>query len=412
MATIARVPGGTSVACRTTASILPYRPAAYDTRCSRLSQTKTFGSDDVAARMTRCPTPTAHGLATAVAGSSAASKAAARHPLFRTTRAAVRVPGRDAFPSRRMTGSVFRKLARPFVAGVTAAGALALWNRGLAGQLPINHLAGTPHRWRWRDSEIFAAEAGSGSAVMLLHAPELGGSSYEYRKLLPLLAAQHRAIAFDFLGFGLSEKPRSDYSCELYVEQTLAALDEFSVEQVVLVGSGLAGSYAIRAAARAGSRVRAVVSILPSSTSEIDAPGIARVLQAPLVGESLYNALVAKRSLHKRLAKTMYADAGNANAEVVNAYYAVAHQPGARYVAAALAGGRLDCDVARDLPFVEVPLLLIWGKRAKTNPARNAAEYAELAKRAEIAYFVRSAMLPHDEEAQAVAERIEHFLGA
>lgn len=307
---------------------------------------------------------------------------------------------------------MLRKLARPFVAGVTAAGALALWNRGLAGQLPINHLAGTPQRWRWRGSEIFAVESGSGSAVVLLHAPELGGSSYEYRKLLPLLAARHRTLAFDLLGFGLSEKPRSDYSCELYVEQVLAALDEFDMQHVALVGSGLAGSYAIRAAARAGPRVRAVVSILPNSTSDMDAPAVARVLQAPLLGESVYNALVAKRSLHNRLAKTMYADADNANSEVLNAYYAVAHQPGARYVVAALASGRLDCDVVRDLPFVEVPLLLVWGKRAKTNPARNAAEYAELAKRAEVAYFVRSAMLPHDEEAQAVAERIEHFLGA
>lgn len=313
--------------------------------------------------------------------------------------------GRDESPA------VLRKLARPFLAGVTAAGALALWNRGLAGQLPINHLPGTPYRWRWRDSDIFAVESGSGSAVVLLHAPELGGSSYEHRKLLPLLATRHRTIAFDFLGFGLSEKPRSDYSCELFVEQTLAALDQFNLERAVLVGSGLAGSYAIRAAARAGTRIRAVVSILPNSTSDIEAPAVARVLGAPLLGESLYNALVAKRTLRNRLAKTMYANAHNASSDVLNAYYAIAHQPGARYVAAALASGRLDCDVARDLPFVEVPLLLVWGKRAKTNPARNAAEYTELAKRAEVAYFVRSAMLPHDEEAEAVAERIEQFLG-
>ncbi|GEM_PF-482863 len=307
---------------------------------------------------------------------------------------------------------VLRKLARPFVAGVTAAGALALWNRGLAGQLPINHLPGTPHPWRWHGSEIFAVESGSGSAIVLLHEPGLGGSSYEYRKLLPLLGARHRTIAFDFLGFGLSDKPRGDYSSELLVEQTMAALDEFKLESVVLVGSGLAGSYAIRAAARGGSRVRAVVSIVPSATGAMENPAVARVLHAPLLGESLYNVLVAKRLLRSRLATTMYADPQNAGKEVVDAYYAVAHQPGARYVTAALASGRLDCDVARDLPFVEAPLLLVWGKRAKSNPARNAVEYAELAKHAQVAYFVRSALLPHEEEAQAVADRIEEFLEA
>lgn len=84
---------------------------------------------------------------------------------------------------------------------------------------------------------------------------------------------------------------------------------------------------------------------------------------------------------------------------------------GRAFVPAAFVGGALNCDVARDLPFVEAPVLLLWGKRAKNiNPARHAKEYAELSRHAEIELFVNSALLPHEEEPDAVAARIETFL--
>ena len=267
--------------------------------------------------------------------------------------------------------------------------------------------------WRWRGNDVFVVEAGEGSPLLLVHAPALGGSSYEYRKLFPLLASRHRVIAFDLLGFGLSDKPRIDYSCELYVEQILAAQSELAGAPVTVLGSSLGAAYAIRAATRTQD-LRAVVAIMPCGAARAVAPAaqIARmpIARAPIVGESLYNAFAGRRALHRMLAQEVYGDAENAFGEVVDAYYSVAHQPGARHAVAALVGGRLDCDVARDLPFLDAPLLLVWGKRSKANPARNAAEYAELAKRSQVAYFARSALVPHDEEAAAVAERIEQFV--
>jgi pimeloyl-ACP methyl ester carboxylesterase len=125
----------------------------------------------------------------------------------------------------------------------------------------------------------------------------------------------------------------------------------------------------------------------------------------------MYNAIVSKRALRRYLTTTVYADAAHVTPDVIDAYYAVAHQPGARFVPASFVGGNLDCDVVRDLPFVEAPLLVLWGKHVRTDSAHNAPEYAALAKRAEVEYFMRSALLPHDEEAGEVAERIATFLG-
>ena len=306
-----------------------------------------------------------------------------------------------------------RKFVRPFIAGASAAGALALLNRGLAAGLPINHLAGTGHTWRWHDHDLFTATggAGEGRLVLLVHTPALCGSSYEYRKLFALLARRRRVIALDFLGCGLSDKPKAEYTAEMFVDQILDALVAFDGEAATVIASSLGAAYAIRAAARAPGLIARLVTIVPTGTSFFELGAAATVLRTPILGESVYNTLVSKRALRTYLHQVLYGEPSSVTPDVLDAYYAVAHQPGARWVPAALASGRLDCEVARDLPFVEAPILVLWGKRSKTNPARNATEFAALAKSAEVEYFVRSALLPHDEEAEAVAERIHAFLG-
>lgn len=308
-------------------------------------------------------------------------------------------------------------MVRPFIAGAGAVGALALLNRGLAAGLPINHLAGIGRHWRWHEHELFAAvsDEHGGDLVLLVHSPGLCGSSYEYHRLFPLLVGPRRIVAFDFLGCGLSDKPKVDYTAEIFVDQIIDAVVQFGSEQfgghgATVIASSLGAAYAIRAAARAPGLISRLVAIVPTGSSGFALSGLTPVMRAPLLGESMYNAIVSKRALRRYLRSIVYGEAAGVTADVVDAYYAVAHQPGARFVPAAFAGGRLDCDIVRDLPFVEAPLLVLWGKRARTNPAHNAPEYAALAKRAEVEYFMQSALLPHDEEAGAVAERIQAFL--
>ena len=312
---------------------------------------------------------------------------------------------------------MIRKIVRPLLAGIGAVGALVLVNRGLSGGLPISHLEGIQRRWTWRGHEVFATEAGEGPLVVMVHGVYAGASSFEYRHLFGRLSARHRVIAFDFLGCGLSDKPNLDYNADVFVEQIVDAVAQFTEGPVTLIGSQLGAAFAIRAAVRSGPRVRGLVAICPTGLGGVldgaESPmrnATTPVLRAPVVGESVYNLLASKQYIRRFLEREAYGDADSVTDEVVDNYYAVTHQPGARWVPAAFLGGRLDCDVARDLPFVEAPLLVLWGKRATINPARNAPEYAELAKRAQVEYFVKSALLPHEEEPDLVAERIERFV--
>jgi pimeloyl-ACP methyl ester carboxylesterase len=312
-----------------------------------------------------------------------------------------------------------KKIVRPFLAGAGLTGALAATNRALSNApVPTNALGGTRRPWSWHGSEIFATEAGTGSPVLLVHGIYTGASSYEFRKLFALLAQRHRVVAFDLIGCGLSDKPKLSYNAELFVEQIVDALHAFADEPVAVVASSLGAAFAIRAATRMHDRIARLAVICPTGLGgSLDkgpkgpGPAITALFRSPLLGEAAFNALASKASIRSFLRKHVYADPSRATPDVVDHYYAVAHQPRARFVPAAFAGGALDCDVARDLPFLTIPLHVLWGERAGAmNPRSNADEFLRLTRDARLATFANSGLLPHEEEPDAVDGALASFL--
>ena len=310
-------------------------------------------------------------------------------------------------------------LIRPLAAGAGVTGALAALNRGLrSGEPPTNELGGTPRPWNWRGYTIFATEAGSGPLAVLVHGIYAGASSYEYRKLFPLLARTHRVVAFDLLGCGLSDCPNLRYTADLFTEQIDDALNEFGAEPTTLIGSSLGAAFAIRAAARANDRVKHLVAICPTGLAgTLDGPpsgaqrAIAATIRSPLLGEGFFNALASRPSLRFFLELQSYAEKASVTPEIIEHYYAVTHQPGARFVPAHFVGGLLNCNIARDLPFVEAPTLIAWGERPPSvSPLANAGEYVKLARDGRLATFAHSGLLPHEEEPEAMCTAIETFL--
>lgn len=318
----------------------------------------------------------------------------------------------------RRTRRNLRFLATGALAAAGGAAAALRNIQTLRSEPPLNMLGGRQLRWRWRENEIFVTELGSGPPLLLIHGIYAGSSSFEFRRLAPLLAQHYRVIAFDFLGCGLSDRPNISYTAELFVRQILDALAEFTTEPAVLLGSSLGAAFAVRAAGQADERVKAVVAINPTGLEHQDevAGGLRQasenVLRTPVLGEGLFATLTATRSLRVFL-RRVYSSSAYITPEVLAHYSAVTRVPGARYVTAAFIGGSLSCDITSDLPFLSVPLLILWGERARIGPQKwKAAEYAALGNDVQIITYPESGALPHEECPELCAADLAAFLNA
>lgn len=105
-------------------------------------------------------------------------------------------------------------------------------------------------RQRVRAGEVELAYDVSGDAgappMVLLHA--LGERAVSWVPLLPRFIAGYRVFALDLRGHGESDWP-GEYSHGLMADDVIAALDEWRLSGVVLVGHSLGGAVAFHVAA-------------------------------------------------------------------------------------------------------------------------------------------------------------------
>lgn len=107
----------------------------------------------------------------------------------------------------------------------------------------------------------FVREQGSGDAVVLVHG--VPASSFLYRKVMPLVAAEQlRAVAFDFPGLGLADRPDDyDYSWSGLARFVAVAIDELGIERCHLVVHDIGGPIGCEWAVRHSDRVLSLTAL-------------------------------------------------------------------------------------------------------------------------------------------------------
>jgi pimeloyl-ACP methyl ester carboxylesterase len=81
-----------------------------------------------------------------------------------------------------------------------------------------------------------------GPPIVVLHG--FPGSTFDWRAVIPALAASRRVIALDLLGFGLTAKPAGGYSLFAQADLVTAVLAELDVRACVLVAHDMGDTIA------------------------------------------------------------------------------------------------------------------------------------------------------------------------
>lgn len=92
-----------------------------------------------------------------------------------------------------------------------------------------------PHYIEINGARVHYVDEGSGETILCLHGEPTW--SYLYRKMIPILAARHRVIAMDFIGFGRSDKfsDSEDYTFQMHSDTLAGFIEQLDLRGVTAV---------------------------------------------------------------------------------------------------------------------------------------------------------------------------------
>lgn len=227
--------------------------------------------------------------------------------------------------------------------------------------------------------QIVYHASGEGDPLVFLHDWFPGAASYEWSKIYPSLAATHRVLAPDWIGFGESERPDR----VLRAEDQAQSLFEFcratcGGRRPVLVASGVGAALACLAAARHPEFAARLILFHPCGTSRwlhAWVPAPARIAAWSRRGRRWIwsHYLSPPAAIERWLAARRSAGTEIPLAEAVSVFASFARQYGASWALQRMISGRFQTGPLPRLAEVCVPVTIWWPGHHGADPPAEAA---------------------------------------
>ncbi len=282
----------------------------------------------------------------------------------------------------RVARRVWRGVA---LAGLGVAGGVALVtarHRLMTPQPLQSGLPGTGRLDRRHGGEIYYTVAGpqDGRPVVLLHGFYPGASNYEYRAVFDRLAESYRVYAPDWLGFGMSERPRLMHTGEFYVSMLRGFLRDVVGAPATVVAHGLAGNVAATAASEEPDLFERLILVAPDAEAGMRpdptlSQTVARAFQKFSAGLAPYAIVSSRPALRLAAGRRSAVGPLQVDDATLDHLYASAHQFGGEHATLSWLTGELDLPLRHLFPLLTMPTLIMIGVR---DQARSQVEMERL----------------------------------
>jgi pimeloyl-ACP methyl ester carboxylesterase len=276
--------------------------------------------------------------------------------------------------------------------------------------------AGAEHTWRGHN--IFHITAGSGPPLLLIHG--FPTSSHDWSAIWPGLAAHHRLLALDMIGFGFSAKPR-DFAYSIAAQADL--FEAFLAREGVTSCAILAHDYGLTVAQEllarqldgtAAARFTAACLLNGGLFPETHRPRLVQRLLASPLGP-----LIARVSSYRSFARTMRRIGGThppADAEL-RAMYTLLETNDGRAVLPRLISYMAERRRHRArwvgaIASATIPIRVIDGLADPISGANMVARYRELIPHPDVVELPGVGHYPQVEAPDAVLAATREFLSA
>ncbi|MBD1913604.1 alpha/beta fold hydrolase [Leptolyngbya sp. FACHB-8] len=249
---------------------------------------------------------------------------------------------------------------------------------------------------------------GQGSVpVLLLHG--FDSSVFEFRRLIPQLAAQHTTWAVDLLGFGFTERKSDVPITPEAINQHLYAFWKTLIAQpAVLVGASMGGAAAIAFALNHPEAVSKLV--LLDSAGYTVGPALGQFLMPPL--ENWATAFLRSPKVRQDIAVKAYHDPVWASEDAARCAALHLSAPGWQQALISFTRSGGYRSYRTRLAELKQPTLILWGRSDRILGIRDAEKFAGAIAHSRLVWVDASGHVPHLEQPHFTANQIHQFITA
>jgi len=252
-------------------------------------------------------------------------------------------------------------------------------------------------------------QEGLGKPLVFLHG--LPTSYLLWRNIAPALTYGNTVYNLDLMGFGLSEKPQNlTYSLDTYVGQLGEFIENFHLDNPILVGHDIGGTIAATYALRNPGKVRKLV-LMDAPLYSAAPPLAVRLLRTRVIGDWFTGDWFLKRFLRGGVVKPdIMTDT------MLNDYLKPYHDdPGARI--ALLKSVRelnlrpsLESEIQANLGKIQAPTLIMWGAEDPYVPLGFAKKLKDDIPNSELYVVLQSGHYIQEERPEDVRAALKEFI--
>lgn len=148
----------------------------------------------------------------------------------------------------------------------------------------------SPNWFSTGDHKLHYVDEGEGSSVVMIHGNPTW--SFYYRNLIKSLEPNHRCLALDNMGCGLSDKPQAyDYTLKQHIENVVAWIKELELESFDLVVHDWGGAIGMGVAQALPERVKKFVILNTAAFYMDKIPKRIAVCKIPILGDLIIRGL-------------------------------------------------------------------------------------------------------------------------
>jgi pimeloyl-ACP methyl ester carboxylesterase len=254
-------------------------------------------------------------------------------------------------------------------------------------------------------STSYVCQGTDGVPIVFLHG--FDSSLLEFRRIIPIIAAQQQVWAIDLLGFGFTERLANCPFSSGSICTHLQAFWQTMINQpIVLVGVSMGGAAAIEFTLKYPEAVHKLVLIDSAGFSQ--PPAMGKLLIQPL--GNLATKFLSSPNVRRGVSEKAYFDKAfvTVDAQLCAALHLEMSRWSETLIAFTRSGGYgylLD-----RLPEIQQETLIVWGKQDRILGIKPAQQFQQRLPKSQFDWVDNCGHVPHLEQPKITAELISNFI--